>query len=1247
MSDMNDANASRGDALQFRNIFVRNIEDKIDGVIKASNDRNLVDEVDEYVLTNEIQTNLERFLDTYNDPSADYTNGVWISGFFGSGKSHLLKMLSHILGETPVSFIADDAESLSREQVIDIMKAKARDAENHELEGLLDSNLRIPATSLLFNIDSKAQKGSKTVLMDAFIRVFDEARGYYGANKYVAKMERDLDSNGCLNEFVRQFESIAGKPWSKGRAQAAFSGPKIDRAFAAATGDEVRDILKDYQKQYNPTIADFADDVNDWLQQQDDGRRLIFLVDEVGQFIGSRTDLMLNLQTVTEELFARTNGRVWVIVTSQEDIDAVIGDRSVSQGLDFTKIKGRFAINLKLSSADAIEVIQKRLLAKNEQGETVTEELWQEHRDELDALFTLQGEGGTRQFNNIKFGTQEDFISTYPFVNYQFLLFQDAMRGMSAAGFFEGQHRSVGERSLLSTISSALVEHKADTVGSLIPFSALYDGISGTIQSSVNHRILEAERELAPDVQKLAMPLLKALLLVKQVKEFKANVRNLRILVLGRFGEDLPELERRIQDTLNMLERQNYVHRTGDEYEYLTNDEQAVESEIKNVDIEDRQIRDRLGRIVSEDILGQPLTVEYGQGRQKVRFRYGLTIDNVAQGRTYPITLHIVTPMDDIPLDAKIMQSSGERGELRVILDGDGSNFMNDLTMVERTEKYLRLHANEQGSRKHILDAKRGDLDIMKRELKSTVSKALCSAVIAYNGATLDTKARESATGIIAEAMQTLIGRLYTNFRLVEHLVYTERDLPAVLADASDSTPSLDGTDSVQNRLDLPAQDVYDYAAGQIRRNLVPTVKDVIARYENEPYGWPLADTLACLCYLYGTERIRLTIDSTRIPRTDVVKCLTNQKKTESMRVEIPKCYDAAKIRELRNFANDYLGLTADRLPADAEDMARAIRDGMHEQIRAIEQLKAVNGQFAFVAALDEPLERLKTVAAKPEEWILETFPSKNEDDNTEQLLDDQEDVIAPIRKVLNGFQRDVLVNGLDWIKTNDSNFTLASADLQRERDEVRATADDPKLFQGNRVNLFKTRLTELQQHLGKLVDTEREQALATVAAVRESLTGIDSYRTAREDAQRQALRSLDDAAAKIESAKYIADIRQTADTVRGSLYLTLVNQLDAAKKQPQEPAGVHSGPGKPSESRDLQNPSAGETLPDAVAPVEPGPKHVEPVPSEPKPVERTIRVTPPRPKPMLRTEDDVDEFLDEYRRKLIAAIREGKRILL
>ena len=92
-------------AISFKELFSKDIDRNINGVIKANDEKNLDDEVNEYVLTEEICRNLAKFLDAYNDPSNHEQNGAWISGFFGSGKSHLLKMLSHVLGEVPAELV--------------------------------------------------------------------------------------------------------------------------------------------------------------------------------------------------------------------------------------------------------------------------------------------------------------------------------------------------------------------------------------------------------------------------------------------------------------------------------------------------------------------------------------------------------------------------------------------------------------------------------------------------------------------------------------------------------------------------------------------------------------------------------------------------------------------------------------------------------------------------------------------------------------------------------------------------------------------------------------------------------------------------------------------------------------------------------------------------------------------------------------------------------------------------------------
>ena len=80
--------------VSFKELFNKDIEQSVNGVIKANDEKELDTEVSEYVLTDEIRRNLDKFFDSYNDQSNHEQNGAWISGFFGSGKSHLLKMLS-------------------------------------------------------------------------------------------------------------------------------------------------------------------------------------------------------------------------------------------------------------------------------------------------------------------------------------------------------------------------------------------------------------------------------------------------------------------------------------------------------------------------------------------------------------------------------------------------------------------------------------------------------------------------------------------------------------------------------------------------------------------------------------------------------------------------------------------------------------------------------------------------------------------------------------------------------------------------------------------------------------------------------------------------------------------------------------------------------------------------------------------------------------------------------------------------
>ena len=171
-------------------IFAKPIDRPIEGVIKADDEASLKLEVEEYVLTNEVAKRLEAFLAAYTHYEG--ANGVWISGFFGSGKSHLLKILALLL----------ENRAVDGSPALDLFLPKCGD--NEILRGDLKRAVAIPSKSILFNIDQKADVISKTqvdALLAVFVKVFDEMCGYYGKQGHIAQFERDLDGRGLYGAF--------------------------------------------------------------------------------------------------------------------------------------------------------------------------------------------------------------------------------------------------------------------------------------------------------------------------------------------------------------------------------------------------------------------------------------------------------------------------------------------------------------------------------------------------------------------------------------------------------------------------------------------------------------------------------------------------------------------------------------------------------------------------------------------------------------------------------------------------------------------------------------------------------------------------------------------------------------------------------------------------------------------------------------------------------------------------------------
>lgn len=179
--------------MRYEDMYEKPIDRPIDAVVKASSVEHLANELEEYVITPELAGHLGRFFDEYNDPDAT-GNGAWIAGFFGSGKSHLLKILAVILED----------QEVAGKRAIDYILPKLED--DPALRGAMEvARTRHPSESILFNIDIIAPNQGRTEaggLLAAFIKVFNRHCGYFdGDQQHIAKMEYDLDREGLLDAF--------------------------------------------------------------------------------------------------------------------------------------------------------------------------------------------------------------------------------------------------------------------------------------------------------------------------------------------------------------------------------------------------------------------------------------------------------------------------------------------------------------------------------------------------------------------------------------------------------------------------------------------------------------------------------------------------------------------------------------------------------------------------------------------------------------------------------------------------------------------------------------------------------------------------------------------------------------------------------------------------------------------------------------------------------------------------------------
>ena len=904
-------------------MFERDINRNINGVVKVNqvDDAVAYQELDEYVITPEILGHLRKFFNAYTGSLDKQTDkiGIWISGFFGSGKSHFIKILSYLLENIEVRSdgAARNALSFFEEKIDDAL-----------LVGDIRRAVEQDTDVVLFNIDSKADVHDarhRDTVLEVFMKVFNELQGYCADIPELAELERYLAAKGKYEAFQTAFKAKSGADWAAERDTFRLAPDNALAAFADVTGQSLESAQRwyeDSERKYSLSVEKFAKQVNDYLAARGKGHRIIFLVDEVGQYIGENTQQMLNLQTIAEDLGVKCGGRAWVVVTSQEDIDTILGSMPGARANDFSKIQGRFNTRISLSSTNTDEVIKRRLLEKKAEPVKELAKVYKDSRDILKNQISFTADCATMK----SFEDADAFVKSYPFLPYQFDLLQKVFESIRKVGA-SGAHLAKGERSMLDSFQQALQHVQEQDTGVLVPFYDFYPAIQGFLEGVVIRTIERAadNASLKPFDQQV----LKALFLIRYVNLVKPNVQNIATLCVTRIDEDKLALRTLIGESLTRLEKQTLVQRNGDLYTFLTNEERDVMNEIKNVALDHIEQVQLVSDVIFQDIFRDARKHRLASNGKD--YEYNRACDGVFRGNAgADITVEIVTPLheDYGHWDSTrcIMETADGTGKVIFRLKDDAA-LGREIADYRRTEKYVRQKdpTTVPESVRRILIDHSAENRRRRLRIAATLEELFAAADIYVLGKNLPAES-DKADAVLRDTLEYLIANTY---RKLPFLAATcdspgdaEKEIRALLANSGGGQLVLDIDDDKRHPNYRAFNEITEHLHVRFQTYDKITVKDLTERYARKPWGWPAWDTVCMLAQLFRAGELRLLYKGGLLDFRKAIEPLTKTRYWQEIVVQ----KQPAVSEEDRRTAMELVKACFHEIPpADGEELAAFI----------------------------------------------------------------------------------------------------------------------------------------------------------------------------------------------------------------------------------------------------------------------------------------------------------------------------------
>lgn len=1030
----------------FKDLYDKKLNRKVNPAVSASDLSNetILTEIQEYVFTHEIIINLYKILLNIKKNQGSHV-GIWINGYYGSGKSHFLKYASYCLSgnkehrelafkrfkEATNNFLLNNQEFSKLDQE-GVSLSKLSELEKWYIESA-------KVEMVLFNIGDvyDAHANNNTTFTKIFWNQFNAKRGYNSFNLALAQfLEKALDEDGKFQEF-KDYVAQKGFNWEQNITR--FAAGSLDKALEFAKEvdpalaiDAIREQI--VNNRINISVESFAKELKEYLNKKnDENYRIIFFVDEISQFIGTHRDLILQLQSLVTYLNEECESRVWIGCTAQQTLEDVVNNingRTSNPEDEVGKILGRFEVRASLLGTTPEYITQKRILEKKADKEIMLKDMFVQNKTKLDAQFILPT---TYQ----SFKNKEDFAAFYPFVPYQFQLIMRVLDSFLNMGYVDRQVRG-NERSLLNITFSIAKETADCKVGEFVPFDRFFNAMFQGSMQHLGQRAIANAREAVNMIQDekqkaLYQRVMYILFMICNLSEvdkqsFSATIDNIVTLLMTKIDDSRAAIKNDIVKVLEYFIDKSVIRKiktdNGTEiYDFYSEEESKVAQLIKSVSIDQNTYIENLKNIIFHHF-GSPSNKEIYATKN---FNIGINID----GRSFlsnnaDIVVDILT--DTYPANPDDYAFSNANNHLVFFLH---SQFQSNNELKKNfmyyccVQKFMKepVISEERQRTKKIFEERA--LNLYNKEILPKFQEILdtCPVLSGQNIIT-DKLATAKKQERYKNALKYHFENLYPFAMLVTNAEFPKRpqDLETAILRKIDNTLSIP-------TLSTPEQKVKDFLD---RQSQDITVHNLVDFFDKAPYGWSEIVTIYIINELVRRREYTFNYNNNpNVSREEIAKNII--KSSNRFTIEKAKAIPQQLVNEFIEAWRSILNQTTIQEGNDSTELFRNCKDKDNSTLKTLlnnyKNISTKIASYPFVDTINEAIELMTiwTAERDPQRFFQTVIDAKDE---ACTLFDRCKEIISFINDHEQNY-RDIF----DFIKDNNDNFNFLTQAQQNNVD--------------------------------------------------------------------------------------------------------------------------------------------------------------------------------------------------------------------